>query len=115
MLQEPEMPFPPSRLYWIKNVPEGQSRGFHAHKNLRQFIFMIQGNVSIRIHDGIAETVHHLAEGDELLILEPGYWRVLELFSASAIVMVGCDAPYSENDYIRDWDDFLTWRKESSQ
>ena len=73
---------------------------------------MVQGSTTVRIHDGESETLLHLSEGDEILVLEPGYWRVLEQFSEDAVVMVGCDASYAEDDYIRDWDDFLSWRKE---
>jgi tellurite resistance-related uncharacterized protein len=99
----------PARIYWISNVPEGSERGHHAHKALSQVICILTGSVDVEILDGMQETVIHLNASSGALTLMPGLWRVLRNFSADACVLVICDQPYDESDYIRNFADYLEW------
>jgi hypothetical protein len=101
--------FSPARIYWISNVPESTERGHHAHKALSQVICILTGSVDIEISDGKLKTVFHLDSSSNALTLKPGLWRVLKNFSAEACVLVVCDQPYDESDYIRNFDDYLEW------
>ncbi len=101
--------FRPARIYWISNVPEGVERGHHAHKALSQVICILTGSVDIEISDGIQKTVYHLDSNSNALTLKPGLWRGLKNFSTDACVLVICDQPYDESDYIRSIDDYLEW------
>jgi len=111
ILDSPELPFQPQRLYWIHSVPSGSTRGNHAHKMLQQFFWVIKGNVSIEISDGTESQSLLMHENRELLVVSPGHWRKLFNFSNDAIIMVGADATYDPQDYIHDWAEFVTWKK----
>lgn len=105
------LPFTPKRLYWIFDFDENAVRGNHAHKSLRQLFVIIKGHIYIDIKDQTTTTTHLLNEKDGFLLLESGYWRVLRDPSPDSILLVIVDQPYSEDDYIRNWDEFLDWRK----
>ena len=111
ILEFTDLPFEPKRVYWLTGVEEGKSRGLHAHKDLRQFFVALQGNVDIRLNDGTSDSFYTLrADGDGLL-LEPGIWRELTNFSNNAALLVVCDRPYSEDDYIRNYEHYVLWKK----
>jgi dTDP-4-dehydrorhamnose 3,5-epimerase-like enzyme len=110
VLDSPEMPFLPKRLYWIHSVPPGSTRGNHAHKKLRQFFWLVKGTVDIELSDGTDTKSLSMNENKELLVISPGLWRKLHNFSDDAVVMVGADASYNPQDYIYSWQEFLIWR-----
>jgi len=105
------LPFQMKRLYWISNTPEGVIRGLHAHKKLFQFFTVIRGQVEIEISDGKTSEIFILQNDNTISILEPGFWRELRNFSFDCILLVGASEDYSEEDYIRNWDEFLIYRK----
>ena len=111
ILDSPELPFEPKRLYWIHSVPAGLTRGNHAHKKLQQFFWLIKGSVNIELSDGYETKNLSMHENKEILVLSPGFWRKLFNFSPDAIVVVGADAVYDPHDYIHDWEEFLNWKK----
>ena len=111
ILDSPELPFQPKRLYWIHSVPAGFTRGNHAHKKLQQFFLLIKGSVGIELSDGRETKNIVMHENREILVVSPGYWRKLFNFSSDAIVVVGADAIYDPQDYIHDWEEFLNWKK----
>jgi dTDP-4-dehydrorhamnose 3,5-epimerase-like enzyme len=113
ILDSPELPFLPKRLYWIHSVPAGCARGNHAHKKLQQFFWLIKGTVDLELSDGYETKNLSMHENKEILVLSPGYWRKLFNFSPDAIVIVGADAVYDPHDYIHDWEEFLNWKKAS--
>jgi dTDP-4-dehydrorhamnose 3,5-epimerase-like enzyme len=115
ILDSPELPFEPKRLYWIHSVPTGLTRGNHAHKKLQQFFWLIKGSVNIELSDGYETKNLSMHENEEILVLSPGYWRKLFNFSPDAIVVVGADAVYDPHDYIHDWEEFLNWKKTSRE
>lgn len=98
--------FPVRRAYWIFGSKPGVSRGFHAHKNLRQLCICIAGSVRFRLFDGkIAESVV-LDSPTVGLVIGPGLWREMHDFSPGAVLLVLADAEYDENDYIRNLGEF---------
>ena len=111
ILDSPELPFQPQRLYWLHSVPPGSTRGNHAHKKLQQFFWLIKGTVNIELSDGLDTQSLLMHENKELLVVSPGHWRKLFNFSNDAIVVVGADAIYDPQDYIHDWNEFLNWKK----
>ena len=115
ILDSPELPFEPKRLYWIHSVPAGLTRGNHAHKKLQQFFWLIKGSVNIELSDGYETKNLSMHENKEILVVSPGYWRKLFNFSPDAIVVVGADAVYDPHDYIHDWEEFLNWKKTSRE
>ncbi|CAN1485211.1 WxcM-like, C-terminal [Candidatus Nanopelagicaceae bacterium] len=113
MLDAPDLPFNPRRLYWIHSVPKDESRGNHAHKELNQFFVALKGEVSIEISSNKQKEVVTLDCDSKILVLKSGYWRKLFNFSPDAVILVGADSEYNSNDYIHDWDEFSAWREEN--
>lgn len=94
--------FPVRRAYWIYGTKPGVSRGFHAHKMLRQLCICIAGSVRMVLFDGKDEVSVVLDSPTKGLVIGPGLWREMHDFSTDAILLVLADAEFDESDYIRD-------------
>ncbi len=101
------LPFVVRRIYWIYGTKPGVSRGFHAHKKLRQFCVCVAGSVRLILFDGRREETVILDSSAKGLLIGPGLWREMHDFSADCILMVLADAEYDEADYIRDREAFV--------
>ena len=101
------LPFPVRRAYWIHGTHSGVSRGFHAHKKLRQLCVCVAGSVRLSLFDGRREESVVLDSSAKGLLIGPGLWREMHDFSPGAVLMVFADAEYDEADYIRDRDQFI--------
>ncbi len=101
-------PFAFERAYYLYGVPEGEARGGHAHKNLHQFMIALSGGFDVHIEDGKGRRSIRLDRPDQGLYICPMIWRELDNFSASSICLVLASAVYDEDDYIRDYDTFLS-------
>lgn len=110
VIESENLPFVPKRLYWIYDFKPGASRGNHAHKTLRQLFILLSGNVTITVKDVDCEKVFVLGHSSEMLLIEPGYWRVISNASEGTILLVVADKIYDESDYIRSWDEFVKWK-----
>ena len=98
------------RIYCISNVPEGESRGAHGHKELKQIFFALSGKFELTVTDGfIVETVE-LRAHEKGYFLPAGYWRDLKLFSSDAVCLVLASEHYDAGDYIYSYDEFLKWK-----
>ena len=106
-----QLDFEPKRMYWMRNFVQGKTRGNHAHMTLRQIFIVMQGRIEIELTDGQETQVYNLSSVSPYLSIEPGLWRVISRASADAILLVLADRVYDEEDYIRDWDDFIEWRR----
>jgi hypothetical protein len=104
--------FQPKRIYWISNVPVGNTRGNHAHKELNQLVWALSGSVVLDVYAGESVTSYELNSNSSAVQLRPGLWRVLRNFSPDANVLVLCDRRFEESDYIRDFTEYLAWYKE---
>ena len=104
-----ELPFIPRRIYWITDSSGNITRGAHAHKLLNQVFLVLIGSVAIDIFKGSEKQSFNLIAEGPILMLEPGYWRNIKLLTPDSLLLVLCDREYEENDYIRDWEDYLEW------
>ncbi len=105
-----EIPFDIKRIYYLYDIPGGESRGAHGHKQLEQIVVAASGSFDITINDGITERTFSLNRPYIGLYIKPGLWRDLNNFSSGAICLVLASEPYNESDYIRDYDEFLKFK-----
>ncbi len=106
------LPFDVKRVYYLYDVPGGESRGAHAHKELSQFIVAASGSFSVTLTDGKERRTFFLNRPYKGLLVRPGMWRDLDDFSSGAVCMVLASDVYKEEDYIRDYEVFLKFREE---
>jgi dTDP-4-dehydrorhamnose 3,5-epimerase-like enzyme len=106
-----QLPFVPRRLYWINGVPKNATRGKHGHKHLEQAIGAVAGSCSLTVQDGNHSLDLDLVAGNNLVYIPAGHWRKLYNFSEDCTVLVVASEIYDEEDYIRDFDEFLDWKK----
>lgn len=105
------IPFDIKRVYYLYDVPGGSDRGSHAHKNLHQFIVAMSGSFDVVLNDGKETKRFHLNRSYNGLYVCPMMWRDLDNFSSGSVCMVLASERYDENDYIRDYQEFLTAAK----
>lgn len=105
------IPFEVRRIYYLYDIPSGEDRGGHAHKELQQLIVAASGSFNIVLDDGINKKVVTLNRPDYGLLVVPGIWRELVEFSSGSICMVLASHKYHESDYIREYNDFKTQSK----
>lgn len=105
------VPFDVKRVYYLYDVPGGESRGAHAHKELSQLIVAASGSFRVILDDGRAKRTFFLNRPYQGLYLKPGIWRDLNDFSSGAVCMVLASEKYDPEDYIREYDEFLKFRK----
>ena len=99
-------PFEIARAYWVTDVPSGEYRGGHAHKQCLEFIVATSGSFDVTLDNGTERKTFHLNHPWEGLLVETGVWRTLEDFSSGAVCMVLASQHFEEDDYIRDYDEF---------
>ena len=107
-----EIPFDIKRVYWVYDVPAGEYRGGHAHRSLSQFIVAAGGSFYVNTDDGKEKKTFFLNHPYTGLFIPPGIWRTLDDFSSGALVLVMASDFFDENDYIRDYSEFLDYTKE---
>lgn len=105
-----DIPFEVKRIYYLYDVPGGESRGAHAHKKLSQLIVAASGSFRVTLDDGNVKRSFVLNRPYQGLYVKPGIWRDLDDFSSGAVVMVLASEVYQKEDYIRDYDEFLKFR-----
>jgi dTDP-4-dehydrorhamnose 3,5-epimerase-like enzyme len=106
------LPFDVKRVYYLYDVPGGENRGSHAHRKLEQLIVAASGSFRVTLDDGNVKRSFVLNRPYQGLYVKPGMWRDLEDFSSGAVCLVLASEPYDPNDYIRDYNDFVKYRKE---
>ena len=105
------LPFDVKRVYYLYDVPGGENRGSHAHKELSQLIIAASGSFTVTLDDGKCKRSFFLNRPYQGLYVKPGMWRDLEDFSSGAVCMVLASDVYLREDYIRDYQEFLEFRK----
>lgn len=106
-----DVPFQVKRCYYLYDVPNNKKRGAHAHKNLIQLMIAVSGSFDVCLDDGENKKEFFLNTPSKGLLIVPGIWRDLKNFSSEAICLVLASELYDETDYIRNYDEFLQYRK----
>lgn len=101
-----QIPFKIERVYWIYDVPGGETRGGHAFKKNKEFIIALSGSFDVIIKDGKARKRFSLNRSYYGLYVPELLWRSLENFSTNSLCLVIASEKYSLRDYIRDWNEF---------
>lgn len=105
-----QIPFAIQRVYYLYDVPGGSERGGHAHKALNQLIIAMSGSFDVVLDDGKDKRRVHLNRSYFGLYVCPMIWRELDNFSSGSVCMVLASNKYSEDDYYRDYGDFMRAR-----
>ena len=110
--QMENVPFEVKRVYWTYDVPAGERRGGHAHKECVEFIIAVSGSFTVTLDDGKGNRKDfHLNHPWEGLLVPTGIWRTLEDFSSGAVCLVLASELFDEADYLYEYDEFLEYVK----
>lgn len=105
-----EIPFEIKRVYFLYDVPGGVERGGHAHRELQQFIIAASGSFDLVLDDSKIKRTYHLNRPYQGVLLPAGLWRELKNFSSGSIVLVLASELFDEEDYIRDYQEFIKYK-----
>lgn len=105
-----EIPFAIKRIFYIYDIPGGEDRGAHAHKECHQFLIAASGSFEIELKDGTTKRTIMLNRPYYGLHIPPGIWAAEKGFSSGAICLVLTSHKYNEFDYIRDYDEYLNYK-----
>lgn len=104
------LPFDVKRVYYLYDIPGGENRGAHAHKDLIQLIIAASGSFTVTLDDGKCKRSFFLNRPYQGLYVKPGMWRDLDDFSSGAVCMVLASEVYQKEDYIRDYKEFIEFK-----
>ncbi len=104
-----EVPFGIARVYWTYDIPSGEYRGGHAHKTCEEMIVAVSGSFNVTLDDGTERKTYHLNHPYQGLYVGTGVWRTLDDFSSGAVCLVLASHLFDEEDYIREYDEFLDY------
>lgn len=104
------IPFDIKRIFYSYDIPGGEARGAHAHKECHQFLVAASGSYEVVLDDGINKRTVLLNRPFYGLHIPPGIWAAEQGFSSGAICLVLASHPYDESDYIRDYNEFLEYK-----
>ena len=104
-----EIPFDVKRVFYLYDIPGGESRGGHAHKECHQFLVAARGAFEVLLNDGRTQRTISLNRPNVGLHIPPGIWASEINFSSGAICLVLASHTYNEEDYIRDYNEYLKY------
>lgn len=107
-----EIPFPIKRVFYLYDIPCGESRGAHAHKECHQFLVAASGAFEVLLDDGKIKRQVMLNRPDVGLHIPPGIWASEINFSSGSICLVLASHEYSEADYVRDYEQYISLKNE---
>jgi hypothetical protein len=105
-----EIPFVIKRIFYLYDIPGGESRGAHAHKNCHQFLISASGAFEVLLDDGNTKRQILLNRPNVGLHIPPGIWASEINFSSGSICLVLASEKFNENDYFRNYDDYLNFK-----
>ncbi|MAL60713.1 MAG: hypothetical protein CMC14_11775 [Flavobacteriaceae bacterium] len=109
VIEKAIIPFEIKRVYYLYDVPSDSSRGGHAHIKLQQFLIALSGSFDVVLDDGREKQTITLNRPNKGLYIPNGIWRELDNFSAGAVCLSLVSDVYKEEDYIREYNQFLTF------
>ncbi len=104
-----DVPFAVKRAYWVYDVPAGECRGGHAHKLCKEILIALSGSFHVTVDNGEEQKTVLLNHPYQGLLIDTDVWRTLDDFSSGAVCLVLASEPFDEDDYIREYDDFLRY------
>lgn len=110
--QNNHIPFEIKRTYWIYDVPGGEARGGHAFRENQEFVIALSGAFEVVVDDGSEKKTFTLNRSYYGLFVPAGLWREMENFSTNSLALEFGSEHYDENDYIREYGDFLKLKKD---
>ena len=105
------LPFRLERVYYLYDIPSDAHRGGHAHKELQQLIIPLSGSFDVHLNDGNTNLTVSLNKPDKGLLIVPGIWREIDNFSSGAVCLVLASDEFDEDDYIRDYKEFMLFKE----
>ena len=105
-----EIPFDIKRVFYIYDIPGGEDRGAHAHKECHQFLVAASGSFEVEMDDGKVKRTVVLSRPYFGLHIPPGVWAAEKSFSSGAVCLVLASHRYDEYDYLRDYKQFIQWK-----
>ncbi|GGP03523.1 hypothetical protein GCM10010992_12260 [Cloacibacterium rupense] len=111
VIEKNNIPFSIKRVYYLYDVPSGAERGGHAHKEQEEFIVSVSGSFDVILNNGEHEESYTLNKPNQGLYVAQKTWRELRNFSSGAVCLVVSSGEFDEDDYIRDFEDFLNYLK----
>jgi dTDP-4-dehydrorhamnose 3,5-epimerase-like enzyme len=106
-----EIPFEIKRVYYIFDTQNDVIRGLHAHKELKQVAIVLKGSCRFLLDDGVNKESIILSNAHQGLLIDSCLWREMSDFSEDCVLIVLASAQYDENDYIRNYNEFLKMAK----
>lgn len=107
-----KFPFQIKRIFYLYDIPSGESRGAHAHKECHQFLVAASGSFEVSLDDGQTKQNILLNQPDIGLYIPPGIWASEINFSGGAVCLVLASHNYLESDYIRDYKQYIEYKKQ---
>lgn len=107
-----DIPFDIKRIYYIYDVPVGIKRGMHTHKKLQQVLWCPYGEIEVVLDNGKEKTSYLLDSPEKALLVLKGYWHDLYWQKNNSVLCVAASDYYNEDDYIRDYNEFLRYVEE---
>ncbi len=101
------VPFTVRRVFYIYDVPGGETRGGHAHKECSIVLLALAGSFEVRLTDGFNERTVLLNRANRGVLIPPGVWDTMHEFTTGSVALALASHPYEEEDYIRDYDEYM--------
>lgn len=109
VIENDTIPFDIKRVYYLYDVPSGAERGGHAHKEQQEVLIALSGSFDVILNDGKTEKTVTLNKPNQGLLIGSGIWRELKNFSSGAVCLVIASDVFNEDDYIREFDEFIAF------
>lgn len=110
VIEKEVLPYAIQRVYYLYDVPSDAGRGGHAHKEQLEFLIALSGSFTVILDDGKHKKEILLNKPDKGLLIPTGIWRELNDFSSGAVCLVVSSGEFDEADYIREYDDFISFK-----
>ena len=105
------IPFSIKRVFYLYDVAGGETRGGHAHKECSCVLVAVAGSLDLRLTDGEKEIIVNLNRSNKGVLIPPGVWDSMHNFTTGTVALAFASHQYEEEDYIRDYDEYLEYVK----